>query len=89
MCKMYIVHDIETCYNTIKGVINVPYSEAQKKATAKYMKANLDEIKIRVPKGRKAEIQAHADAMEESTNAFIIRAIDETIQREKGAATNE
>lgn len=51
--------------------------------------ASLDEIKIRVPKGRKAEIQAHADAMEESTNAFIIRAIDETIQREKGSTANE
>lgn len=42
----------------------------------------LDEIKVRVPKGRKAEIQAHAESMGETTNGFIKRAIDETISRE-------
>lgn len=41
-----------------------------------------DEIKIRVPKGRKAEIQAHAEARGESTNGFITRAIDNQIARD-------
>lgn len=42
----------------------------------------LDEIKIRVPKGRKAEIQAHAERKGESVNGFITRAIDEAIDRD-------
>jgi predicted HicB family RNase H-like nuclease len=46
------------------------------------MKANYDEIKIRVPKGKKEVIQAHAESQKESTNAFIGRAIDEAIARD-------
>lgn len=58
-------------------------SKAQQKATAKYIKNNLDEIKVRVPKGRKEEIKAHAETKGESVNGFISRAIDETMQRDK------
>lgn len=43
----------------------------------------LDEIKVRVPKGKKAEIQAHAEAHGESLNGFINRAIEETMERDK------
>lgn len=39
-----------------------------------------DEIKIRVPKGRKEEIQAFAAAHGESTNGFINRAITEAME---------
>lgn len=63
------------------------YSEAQKRATAKYMKENLDEIKIRVPKGKKAEIKAHADSMGESINGFITRAIDNQISHDSEGLT--
>ena len=42
-----------------------------------------DEIKIRVPKGQKDLIQAHAEAHGESTNGFINRAISETMERDK------
>lgn len=42
-----------------------------------------DEIKIRVPKGQKDLIQAHAEAQGESTNGFINRAISETMERDK------
>lgn len=41
-----------------------------------------DEIKVRVSKGRKAEIQAHAGEQGESVNGFIGRAIDEAIARD-------
>ena len=34
-------------------------------------------------KGKKDKIKEHADAHGESTNAFINRAIDETIERDK------
>ena len=57
-------------------------SKAQQKAVAKYMAANYDELKARVPKGKKETIKAHAEMMGESLNGFINRAIDETIQRD-------
>lgn len=42
-----------------------------------------DRINLTVPKGQKAEIQAHAEARGESLNGFIKRAIKETIQRDE------
>lgn len=42
----------------------------------------LDRINLTVPKGRKDEIKAHATAQGESVNAFINRAIDETMERD-------
>jgi hypothetical protein len=47
-----------------------------------------DRILIVVPKGEKELITAHAKAHGESTNAFIKRAIDETIKRDKEKDTN-
>ena len=48
------------------------------------MKENYDEIKVRVAKGAKADIKAHAEQRGESMNSFINRAIDETMKRDKG-----
>lgn len=44
-----------------------------------------DEIKVRVPKGNKDVIKAHAETHGESVNAFVNRAIDETMERDNGA----
>ena len=44
-----------------------------------------DEIKVRVSKGNKETIQAHAEAQGESLNAFINRAITETMERDRPA----
>lgn len=60
----------------------MPASKAQQKAVSKYMKENYDEIKVRVEKGRKAEIQAHAAAHGQSVNSFINEAIAEKMERE-------
>ena len=57
----------------------MPTSKAQQKAVAKYMKENYDEIKVRVPKGKKEEIKAAADSQGKSVNGFINEAIDEKI----------
>lgn len=65
----------------------MPASKAQQKAVSKYMKENYDEIKLRVGKGRKAEIKAHAETHGESVNGFIGRAIDETMGRDAGTPT--
>ena len=58
-------------------------SEAQKRATAKWQKEKVEEIKFRVPMGEKERIQAYAKFCGESTNAFIYRAINEAIERKK------
>ena len=42
----------------------MPASKAQQRAVSKYMKENYDVYQIRMPKGRKAEIQAHAEPQE-------------------------
>ena len=63
----------------------MPASKAQQRAVNKYMKENYDEIKVRVDKGQKEIIKAHAEARGESVNGFIGRAISETIERDNGA----
>ena len=63
----------------------MPASKAQQKAVSKYMRANYDELKVRTAKGKKSLIQSHADSHGESVNAFINRAIDETMQRDDEA----
>lgn len=42
-----------------------------------------DEIKVRVSKGQKEIIQAHAEAMGKSVNGFINEAIEEKMERDK------
>lgn len=57
-------------------------SKAQQKAVNKYMKENYDRVNLTFPKGKKDLIKSHAEARGESVNAFINRAIDETIERD-------
>ncbi|MBR1781249.1 MAG: Arc family DNA-binding protein [Oscillospiraceae bacterium] len=61
----------------------MPVSKAQQRAVNKYMKENYDRVNLTMPKGRKEEIQAHAQAQGESVNSFINRAIEETMARDK------
>ena len=61
-------------------------SKAQQRATANYVKKNYDRIEVKVLKGKKEAIQAHAQAQGESLNAFINRAITETMERDRSAA---
>lgn len=56
-------------------------TKAQKRAYENYHE-KLDEIKLRVPKGERAYIREHAKKQNESLNAFIRRAIQETIKRD-------
>ena len=60
----------------------MPASKAQQKAVSKYMKQNYDNFQIRMPKGKKDKVRTHAEGRGESSNAFINRAIDETMQRD-------
>lgn len=58
------------------------YTESQAKAAKKYLSESVEDIRIRVPKGEKAIIKTHADNQGESMNAFVVRAIKETIERD-------
>ena len=59
------------------------YTEAQKRASEKYLKESVEDIRIRVPKGQKEIIKTHAESLGESMNQFVIRAINETIERDR------
>ena len=68
-------------------VIYMPVSKAQQKAVHKYVKENYDRQEITLPKGKKDIVKAHAARQGESVNAFINRAIDETMARDTGQGT--
>lgn len=63
-------------------------SKAQQKAVHKYVKNNYDRMELTVPKGQKAFIKCHAEKHGESVNSFVIRAIEETIERDSSASVS-
>lgn len=54
------------------------------KVKDRYNSKAYDSINLRVPKGDKAKIQAHAEKQGESVNGFVKRAINETMERDDG-----
>lgn len=64
--------------STYKG-----YDEKSKDRTMRYMKEKRDRIVIGTAKGEKDRYREHAVSQGESLNAFIIRAIEETIVKDK------
>ena len=67
----------------------MPASKAQQKAVSKYMKENYDVFQIRMPKGRKAEIQAAAAAAGESLNAYINASIAQRMGGDTSSSPTE
>lgn len=65
----------------------MPIGEARRKANERYNAQTYDEIKVRVSKGHKAELQTHAEQRNESLNGFINRAIDTQLERDNRTAT--
>lgn len=53
----------------------VAIRDSQKRAVAKYNAANYDRVELRLEKGQKDVVRAHAEAQSERLNAFINRAI--------------
>lgn len=49
----------------------------------KYNKEKYEDLRVRVPKGKKEMIQAHAESQNKSLNSFVNEAIDEKMQRDK------
>ncbi len=62
----------------------MPYNEAQKKATAKYNLKAYDEIKVRVPKGKKEELQNVAENQGKSLNGYIKEAVANKYKADTG-----
>lgn len=58
------------------------FTQAQAEANKRYMKKFV-EIKTRMTPEKRELVKAHAEAQGESTNAFINRAIDETMKRDE------
>ena len=67
----------------------MPVSKAQQKAVSEYMKANYDEIKIRIPTGQKDAVQAYAQAKGESVNALIWNLLQDAMGVDKTAAADD
>lgn len=57
-------------------------SKAQQKAVNKYVKNNYDRINVTFPKGQKDILKEHAEKHGESVNAFIVRSVNERIDRD-------
>ncbi len=53
-------------------------------AKYRYNKKAYDSISVRVPKGKRAEIHAYAEARGESVNGLICRLLDAEMKREQG-----
>ena len=62
-------------------------TEARKAANKRYIDKFV-EVKVRMTPKHRTEVQQHAQDMDESTTAFINRAIDETMARDKEAKKN-
>lgn len=58
------------------------YTEAQNRATQKYQKENLEQIRFWVKKGEKAKYKEAADSAGLSIAKFFLAAADEKIQRD-------
>ena len=58
------------------------YTEAQKKATMKYHKENMEQIAIRVKKGDKAALQAEAKAAGESMAQYVVKSVNDRAEKQ-------
>ncbi len=56
-------------------------SDSEKKAVAKYH-AKLDEIKVRVPKGKREIYKNHAESKGKSLNALIVELLEKDMKPE-------
>lgn len=80
---MYIDDITRILYNRIKkGVGQMSTSAARQRATAKYNAKAYDRLEMKVPKGEKNGILAHAEKFDGSLNKFLNRAVNETMERD-------
>ena len=56
------------------------YTEAQKKASIKYISEKTDDIRLRVPKGLKDKYKTEAEKRSMSMTQFIIECVENAIK---------
>lgn len=56
------------------------YNESSKKATLKYIKENLEEVRFRVKKGEKDRYKAHAENRGKSLTSLIVDLLERDIK---------
>ena len=85
MFILYIANNISEMYYVLleRQVIKLTYTQAQNKATQKYIKANLEQISIRVPKGKREQYNRLAKEMNTSLTKLITEYLDR-LMNEKG-----
>ena len=66
-----------------------PLTEAQRRAVAKYNAKAYERIEMKVKKGEKAVIVAHAETMGETLNKFLNRAVKETMENDGAGGSGE
>lgn len=59
-------------------------TKAQSKAVNKYVKNNYDRLELLMPKGKKEVIKSYAEAVDESLNGYIKKAVTNRIKAETG-----
>lgn len=60
----------------------MPTSKAQKQASKKWNQEKVDSLHLRLKKGMREVIKNHAEQQNESVNVFVLRAIQETMERD-------
>ena len=81
-CIAQYIHECYNCVMMEEVHSYMPASKAQQASQNKWIAKNYDRVNLTLPKGRKAELQAHAEQRGESLNGFIGRAIDEQVKRD-------
>lgn len=56
------------------------YTEAQNKATQKFIKDNYETVTVRFPKGDRAKYKAHAESKDTSLNKLIIDLLNKDME---------
>ena len=83
MKAIHLVSDVPCSKITRWGdTVSQKYTEARRDGNRRWDAANLDRLSIAMPKGKKELIRAHSEARGESMNAFVNRAVDETMERD-------
>lgn len=91
MHNFYIVKCITYCaicilafiimllYNCLRRCVSVA---SRAKYIYEWQKENVERLNLTLKKGSKETIRAHVNKTGESINGFVVRAIDETMQRD-------
>ena len=69
------------CYNIFRGDnMGSKYTDAQKRASVKYLTEKTDLIQLRTPRGTKTRYKAHAERRGKSLTALIVDLLEQDIK---------